>query len=63
MFVKDAQSSLVIIINFIVELPTMCHPDQRAVTESGNNERLHKYTTLVYLEARDKACNLRLVVA
>ena len=41
----------------------MCHPDQRAVTESGNNERLYKYTTLVYLEARDKACNLRLVVA
>ena len=34
-------------ISFIVEPPTMCHPDQRAVTELGNNEWLHKYTTLL----------------
>ena len=34
------------IINFIVEPPTICPPDQRAVTELGNNEGLHKYTTL-----------------
>ena len=31
-------------INFIVELHTMCHRDEKVVTELGNNERLHKYT-------------------
>ena len=31
---------------FIVKPTTMNHPDQRAITELRNNERLHKYTTL-----------------
>ena len=49
-------------INFIVECPTMCHADQRAVTGSGKNDWLHKYTTLIYLETPDKAYHLQLAV-
>ena len=40
-FVNNAQSFLVNMINFIVEPLTMCRPDQRAATELRNNERLH----------------------
>ena len=33
---NDAQGYSLNIINFIVEPPTICHLDQRAVTELGN---------------------------
>ena len=50
----------------IVNTSTMCHSNQKEITELRNNELLHKYATLfklTYLEARDKVCNLRLTVA
>ena len=52
-------------IIFIVESPTMCHPDQRAGgTILENFEGIYKYTTLFkpYIFG-NKACNLRLAIA
>ena len=41
-------------INFIVDPPTMCHPDEMAVPELRDNDWLHKYKKLIYLETCDK---------
>ena len=49
-------------INLIVDPPTMCHPDERAVPELRDNDWLHKYTKLIYLETCDKTCNIQYTV-